>query len=409
MEHYVPTRRSILLGSLALGGRVLSSGRRHNAPILEGSRVRFGVITDVHHGLANRTEARLEEFLIACEKRELDFIIQMGDFNHPVPEAQGFLKLWHSHKGQRWGVLGNHDMDMGSKKQALDNWQLKSRYYSFDSGFLHFVVLDANFFRVEQGNARLQSRSWSASLQTRESHPRPCGVESDGDSESRGPYASLETRVPSGLVPYENGNWYRGGITASWIDPEQIEWLASDLKATRKPTVVFVHQPLDDIWEGGSVPNRVEVRKVLEESGKVVAVLQGHNHQDASETRNGILYWRVNSASYAWVGEKYGRMADYDRSLFAFVEIGDMGTKGQRDQGTAPWEAKGEGRRAKGVGPGSEVRGPGSHHPITSSSHHLHFSVEGRRGIFEGDSPFTRGVPNFHRFSPSITSVRVEI
>lgn len=343
-----PTRRDVLkAGASGLAGTLLarlSSGSAGAKP------VRFGVITDVHHGLAKRTEQRLEEFLVECEKRELDFIIQMGDFNHPVPEAEGFLKLWHSHKGKRYGVLGNHDMDMGSKAQALENWRLKSRFYSFDSGFLHFVVLDANFFR-----------------------PKLAG---GGDGE---------------FVPYEKGNWYRSGITASWIDPEQIDWLRADLAATKKPTVIFVHQPLDDIWEGGSVPNRAEVRRVFEESGKVVAVLQGHDHQDASEMRNGILYWRVNSASYAWVGENYGRMADYDRSLFAFVEIGDGA------MGDTRYAMGGESQSAPEADRASRI------------PHRVNFVAEGRRGIFEGDSPFTRGVPNFDRFSPNITSLRASL
>lgn len=344
------SRRKVLEGALA-GACLPSMG----SLVTNKRPVRFGIIADVHHGLAQRTEARLEAFLLACESRKLDFILQLGDFNHPDPEAAGFLKLWHSPRGPRYGVLGNHDMDMGSKAEALDLWELKDRFYSFDSGFLHFVVLDANFMRL------------------------------DGK-----------------LVAYEKGNWYRGGITASWIDPEQIEWLRSDLAATRKPTIVFVHQPIDDAWEGGSVPNRAEVRRVLDESGKVAAVLQGHHHQDTHEVRNGILYWRVNSSSYAWVGEQYGRMADYDRSLFGFVEIGEGGaTRDAR-------YAIGDTRCAIGFGK-STHRAMNFPSRPSNLAHRLHFKAEGRRGIFEGESPFTRGVPNFDRFSPNITSFETEI
>lgn len=273
--------------------------------------VRFGVIADVHHGLALRTVERLEDFLSSASGKPLDFIIQLGDFNHPDSEAEPFLKVWQSHKGARYGVLGNHDMDKGSKSQALDLWQLRKRFYSFDAGFLHFVVLDANSMRAD-------------------------GV----------------------LVPYDKGNWYRSGISASWIDPEQIEWLKSDLAATKKPSIVFVHQAIDEAQGGGSVPNRAEVRKALEESGKVAACMMGHHHVDVDETRNEIYYWRVNSASYAWVGEAHGRMANYSRSLYAWVTI---------------WP---DGR----------------------------MEVEGRRSVFEGESPLVRGVPEPERFSSSIRS-----
>lgn len=292
--------------------RFVSSAMAHPVlSILPSAPVRFGVITDVHHGLADRAEARLAAFLEAASGRDLDFIVQLGDFNHPTPEAAGFLKLWHSYRGRRYGVLGNHDMDRGSKRQILDLWELRERFYSFDAGFLHFAVLDANHMRL------------------------------DGK-----------------LVPYESGNWYRGGITASWIDPEQIDWLREDLARTKKPTIVLCHQELDELLGGGGVPNRADVRRVFEESGKVAACLVGHTHVDFDETRNGIFYWRVNSASYAWVGESYGRMAPYDRALFAFVTV---------------WP---DGR----------------------------MEVEGRRGMFEGDSPFARGVPNAERFSASLKS-----
>lgn len=306
------SRRTFLAG---LGTGFLAPHLLSQSPV----PVRFGVISDVHHGLAERTEERLTEFLAEASSRELDFIVQLGDFCHPVSEANGFLKLWHSHQGRRLGVLGNHDMDLGSKRQVLDLWRVKDRFYSFDAGFLHFVVLDANHMKL------------------------------DGK-----------------LVPYDKGNWYRGGITASWIDPEQLEWLRADLGAAKKPTVVFCHQELDETMQGG-VPNRSEVRAILESSGKVAACFVGHSHVDRDEVRNGIYYQRVNSSSYAWVGERYGRMAHYGRTLYAFVTI---------------WT---DGR----------------------------MEVEGRRGFFEGDSPFARGVPEPDRYSASLrgrklSSVRID-
>jgi 3',5'-cyclic AMP phosphodiesterase CpdA len=293
---------------LELAGAALWRPQRSARP------VRFGVIADVHHGLASRTEARLEDFLAEAARRELDFIVQLGDFNHPVAEASGFLKLWHGYKGKRFGVLGNHDMDLGSKRQALDLWELKDRFYAFDAGFLRFLVLDANHMRL------------------------------DGK-----------------LIPYDNGNWYRGGITTSWVDEEQLDWLREELARSPGPVAILCHQELDEALGGGGVPNRAEVRRVFRESGKVEACLTGHSHLDVDETREGVYFLRVNSASYAWVGEKYGRMAHYDRSLYAFVEI---------------WP---DGR----------------------------MEIEGRRGLFEGESPFSRGVPNPERYSASIRSREV--
>lgn len=281
------SRRELLVGTSAMAlGRLLPAAKP----------VRFGVIADVHHGLAERTIERLEAFLTACESRELDFIIQMGDFNHPERAAMPFMDTWTDYRGPRHGVLGNHDMDRGSKERILDWWQIRHRHYSFDAGFMKFIVLDANHLRA------------------------------DGK-----------------LIPYDTANWYRSGITASLIDPEQIEWLRGELAATHKPVVVFVHQAIDEIWSGGGCQNRAEIRKVLEDSGKVALVLQGHEHVDQHEERGGIHYLRVNSASYLWVGEQYDRMAHYRDSLYAFVTLhpgGRIEVEGQTSAWVPPTPAE---------------------------------------------------------------------
>jgi 3',5'-cyclic AMP phosphodiesterase CpdA len=244
---------------------------------------RFGIVADVHHGLALDTEQRLEVFVEEASKRELDFIVQLGDFNHPVRAARGFLNTWMQYRGPRHGVLGNHDMDMGSKEHAVDLWQVPGRYYSFDAGHFHFVVLDANNI--------YQDRKF---------------------------------------VPYADGNYFQAaGGTDSHCDDEQLDWFASDLHATKSQTVVFVHQPIDETYKGGTCGNRHRVRAVIEEAnrragfGKVVGCFQGHHHDDGYEERRGVHYFRVNSSSYLWVGGEFGRMAHYDRSLFGFVTVTD--------------------------------------------------------------------------------------
>lgn len=263
---------------------------------------RFGVIADVHHGLAEGTERRLEEFLAEASRRELDFIVQLGDFNHPVRAARGFLNTWMGYRGPRHGVLGNHDMDMGSKEHAVDMWQVPGRYYSFDAGMHHFVVLDANNIYRDRG-----------------------------------------------FVPYADGNYFQaGGAQNSHCDDEQLDWLAADLASTRRATVVFVHQPIDDSYKGGSCQNRHRVRAILEEANrragwqKVVACFQGHHHDDGYEERRGVHYFRVNSSSYLWVGGDYGRMAHYDRSLFGFVTMteGEIVLEGRNAEWVPPTPAE---------------------------------------------------------------------
>ena len=58
------------------------------------------------------------------------------------------------------------------------------------------------------------------------------------------------------------------------------DWLAADLAATTNPTLIFVHQRLDNAPPGFGMDSRAAVRKILEQSGKVIGVFQGHSHEN---------------------------------------------------------------------------------------------------------------------------------
>ena len=100
------------------------------------------------------------------------------------------------------------------------------------------------------------------------------------------------------------------------IPQQQVEWLAADLKTAAKPTVVFVHQRLD-VANAYGVKNAAQVRKVLEESGNVRAVLQGHSHKNDVQEINGIHYC-VHRAMVEGAGEEdngYSVMDVFDNGL----------------------------------------------------------------------------------------------
>jgi len=90
------------------------------------------------------------------------------------------------------------------------------------------------------------------------------------------------------------------------IDSEQRAWLTADLAATQKPTMVFVHHPLDDqslkgnVWfekypDYCFVQERQSLRQIFSTSGKVCAVFNGHVHQNNLSTIDGIHYITVQS------------------------------------------------------------------------------------------------------------------
>ncbi|GJM29059.1 MAG: hypothetical protein DHS20C17_16940 [Cyclobacteriaceae bacterium] len=160
----------------------------------------------------------------------------------------------------------------------MDFWGMESTYYSFDQKGYHLVILDANFLNLD------------------------------------GKY-----------VDYADANFYIDDAHRTWVHPEQIEWLAEDLRNTNLPTVIFTHQGLaHDLW---GIKNRTQIQRTLEranqEAGftKVIACFNGHNHVDACRKINNIYYVEINSLSYQWLGEKYQCTTRYTEEIYRLKPV----------------------------------------------------------------------------------------
>lgn len=90
------------------------------------------------------------------------------------------------------------------------------------------------------------------------------------------------------------------------IPHAQLEWLAADLAATSLPTIVLMHhsaseQDLEDSFWFHGVPHlalvkeRAELRDILERSGKVRIVINGHVHRNHLDVIRGIPYVTIQS------------------------------------------------------------------------------------------------------------------
>lgn len=226
-------------------------GSTLGAPASASTALRFGLITDVHYadkapaGTRHYREsiAKLEEAAAAFEQAQVAFVVELGDLIDAADEVDvelGYLrtinKIFAQVAPQRHYVLGNHCVDLLTKPEFLGEVEQEKSYYSFDHSGWHFILLDACYRADHQDYGR------------------------------------------------KNSHW-----TDANIPPEQLEWLQADLQATANPVMVFAHQRLDVDTQHG-VKNNAAVRKLFEESQKVVAVFQGHSHENALNRIGGIPY-----------------------------------------------------------------------------------------------------------------------
>jgi len=113
-----------------------------------------------------------------------------------------------------------------------------------------------------------------------------------------------------------------------WVDDEQLKWLADDLAASAKPTVVFMHVPLwsnliemkrgidEPIPKGLSVVNAHQVAPILQDS-QTRLVLAGHLHINETFLYKGIEYSNVGAVSGNWwKGAREGFEEGYARLEF---------------------------------------------------------------------------------------------
>ena len=270
----------------------------------------FGMCTDVHLPTMHDSEYRIQTFIDSMNVAQPDFIIELGDFGTPKKEYAHYFDIWNSFKGNKYHVIGNHEMDGGtSREAALAYRNMQSGYYSFDKKGFHCIVLDGNDKKSPEAKGYKQ-----------------------------------------------------------FIGQEQIEWLKNDLANATHPVLIFSHQGLQ-VYHGADedygVENYREIQQILEKHNtenpatKVIACFNGHSHWDYADEVNGIYYITITSMAYHWLGEDYVHVrysnevdknfkwikytAPFEEPLFATVEISTKGyikIKGKKTKwvGTSPWE-----------------------------------------------------------------------
>lgn len=279
----------VLTAAVVNGGTVAADER--------DSGLRIGLVTDLHYADKppagsrhyRETPDKLAEAAERFRHSPPDFIVELGDFIDAADSVETELgHLNHINQAfatickRRHYVLGNHCVHTLTKQEFLDGVEQPESFYSFDSGDFHFVVLDSCY-------------------------------RSDG-------------------MPYGRRNF-------EWTDPNipaaEVDWLKADLKQTTRQTIVFAHQRLD-VSNHYGVRNAAEVRKVLQESGKVLAVFQGHSHKNDHKDISGIHYCTL-VAMVEGAGP-----ASNGYSVMSVTQGGTIRIDGFRKQKGYAWDSSGK-------------------------------------------------------------------
>ena len=221
-------------------------------------KLTVGLVADLHYApmtVGNRycseSLTKLTAAVDLLKSRELDLVICLGDVIDKSDTVEAELTcikevtdVLDTVGAESHFVLGNHDVSKITKAQFLGAVGATASYYSFDCKGVHIVILDSN-------------------------------VNPDG----------------SDFAP-DNFVW-----NDAWIGEAQIRWLEEDLAAGGDtPVLIFCHADLDDrLLKTGELNEHIvrdaaKVRAVLESSGHVRGVIQGHDHGGHHTVINGIPY-----------------------------------------------------------------------------------------------------------------------
>ena len=228
---------------------------------MAGVSLTIGFVTDLHFGPAAYHDGKLRKLthhaaeltrgVVRAMNEELrpDLLVNLGDDIEDesrdadlarYTECQDILR---TAKAELVNVAGNHDTIHLTRDDLARIWRHEGPlFYAFDRGGFHIVVLHT--------------------LERKD----------------------VEVRIPHA----------------------QLEWLTADLSRTTLPVIVLMHhsaseQDLEDsLWFKGLphlalVKERAELRRILQESGKVRVVFNGHLHRNHLDVIAGIPYVTIQS------------------------------------------------------------------------------------------------------------------
>jgi 3',5'-cyclic AMP phosphodiesterase CpdA len=221
----------------------------------------LGFVTDLHFGPAAYHDGKLRKLthhaaeltrgVVRAMNDEIrpDLLVNLGDDIEDQDREADLARytecqeILRTAKAELVNVAGNHDTIHLTREDLARTWRREGPlFYSLDRGGFHLVVLHT--------------------LERKD----------------------VEVRIPAA----------------------QLEWLKDDLARTKLPTIVLMHHSAseqdlgDSFWFRGLahlalVKERADLRSILQESGKVRAVFNGHVHRNHLDVIAGIPYVTIQS------------------------------------------------------------------------------------------------------------------
>jgi predicted phosphodiesterase len=229
--------------------------------------LKFALITDIHYGsdkgwkLGTQAPKLIEHFVKSVNQYKPDFVVSLGDYINASSNKEdkknlsSLKKQFNDISAPVYPILGNNEVRNLSSKDYREIMQAPSNSYTKSYKGYDFIF-------------------WNPSVNT------------DG---------------PNGLK----------------LKEADLEWLEKALHKNTQKTILFSHIPLDnsiydDMISAGRDGNphksyykgAHKVRKILEDSNKVVLCMAGHKHTNRHREINGIHYVTNQSFIQSYNGKQ---------------------------------------------------------------------------------------------------------
>jgi alkaline phosphatase len=212
-------------------------------------QLKIGLLNDLHYDGGVEAMNHLYDSVALLNRGGALRLVVMGDLIDAGSESRALRllrevsALCDAFRGPVHYMPGNHDLDHISKVQFYEalGRSGEAPHFRFAQGGLEFVCIDGNF-------------------------------SPDGSEYDRGNFIWQDACVP----------------------PSQLAWIKEQLAASAAPVIVFSHQRIDKDCTH-AIKNHAAVRDLLQFSGKVKAVFQGHQHEDDLQEVDGIAYYTLGA------------------------------------------------------------------------------------------------------------------